>query len=159
MWKIFKLQHKYNKLLFVLLKRIVTNDFFKGKICMNPSKDPPSNEFNEVFEHWISRFANKDSQMGLMCFELHYTVDLLLELDNLKDIVDDCSRNVNFMNNKLGRTFVVFSTMNSLNKDLDIYFFTYWKSVLSSLLSKKVAFKTIVYIYKQKFFNNLVIIL
>ncbi len=75
---------------------------------MNPSKDPPSNEFNEAFEHWISRFLNKDPQMGLVCFESHYTVDILLELDNLKDIVDDCSRNVNFMNNKLGRTFVVF---------------------------------------------------
>lgn len=99
MWKIFKLQHKYNKLLFVLLERIITNDFFKGK---------SRNEFNEVIEHWISRFANKDPQMGLVCFELHYTMDILLELDNLKDIVDDCSRNVNFMNNKLGRTFVVF---------------------------------------------------
>jgi hypothetical protein len=34
-----KLQHKYNKVLFVLLKRTLNDDFFKGKIHMNPSKD------------------------------------------------------------------------------------------------------------------------
>jgi hypothetical protein len=35
MWKKIKLQHNYNKVLFVLLKRTLTNDFFKGKILMN----------------------------------------------------------------------------------------------------------------------------
>jgi hypothetical protein len=50
MWKKVKLQHKYNKVLFVLLERMLSNDFFKGKICMNPSKDPPFDEFNEVPE-------------------------------------------------------------------------------------------------------------
>jgi hypothetical protein len=40
-----KLQHKYNKVLFALLERTLTNDFFKGKIFMNPSKDPPFDEF------------------------------------------------------------------------------------------------------------------
>jgi hypothetical protein len=45
-----KLQHKYNKVLFALLERTFTDDFFKGKIRMNSSKDPPSNEFNEVLE-------------------------------------------------------------------------------------------------------------
>jgi hypothetical protein len=50
MWKKIKLQHKYSKVLFVLLERTSTDDFFKGKIRMNPSKDPPSNEFNKVFE-------------------------------------------------------------------------------------------------------------
>jgi hypothetical protein len=55
MWKKMKLQHKYNKVLFVLLERTLSDDFFKGKIHMNLSKDPPSNEFNEVLEQWISR--------------------------------------------------------------------------------------------------------
>jgi hypothetical protein len=50
MWKKIKLQHKYNKVLFALLERTCTDDFFKGKICMNSSKEPPSNEFNEVLE-------------------------------------------------------------------------------------------------------------
>jgi hypothetical protein len=50
-----KLQHKYNKVLFVLLERTLNNDFFKGKICMNPFKDPPFEEFNEIIEEWISR--------------------------------------------------------------------------------------------------------
>jgi hypothetical protein len=50
MWKKVKLQHKYNKVLFVLLERMLSNDFFKGKICMNPSKDLPLDEFNEVLE-------------------------------------------------------------------------------------------------------------
>ncbi len=36
MWKKIKLQHKYNKVLFVLLKRTLTDDFFKGKTLMNP---------------------------------------------------------------------------------------------------------------------------
>jgi hypothetical protein len=45
-----KLQHKYSKVLFVLLEKTFSDDFFKGKISINPSKDPPSNEFNEVFE-------------------------------------------------------------------------------------------------------------
>ncbi len=38
--------------------------------------------------------------MGLMCITSHYNMDPLLEFDNLKDVVDGCSRNVNFMNNK-----------------------------------------------------------
>ncbi len=54
-WKKMKLQHKYNKVLFVLLERTLNNDFFKGKICMNPFKDPPFEEFNEIIEEWISR--------------------------------------------------------------------------------------------------------
>jgi hypothetical protein len=45
-----KLQHKYNKVLFALLVRMLSDDVFKGKISMNPSKDPPSNEFNKVFK-------------------------------------------------------------------------------------------------------------
>ncbi len=36
MWKKIKLQHKYNKVLFVILKRNLTDDFFKGKTLMNP---------------------------------------------------------------------------------------------------------------------------
>ncbi len=55
MWKKMKLQHKYNKVLFALLEKTLNDDFFKGKICMNLSKDPPSNEFNEVLKEWISR--------------------------------------------------------------------------------------------------------
>jgi hypothetical protein len=39
-----------------------------------------------------------------MHLELHYRVDPLLELDSLKDVVDDYSRNVDFLNHKLGRT-------------------------------------------------------
>jgi hypothetical protein len=50
MWKNMKLQHKYNKVLFALLERMLSNDFFKGNIRMNLFKDPPSDEFNEVFE-------------------------------------------------------------------------------------------------------------
>jgi hypothetical protein len=50
MWKNMKLQHKYNKVLFALLERMLSNDFFKGKIRMNPFKDPHSDEFNEIFE-------------------------------------------------------------------------------------------------------------
>jgi hypothetical protein len=46
-----KLQHKYNKVLFVQLKRTLSDDFFKGKIRMNLLKDPPFDEFIKVFEH------------------------------------------------------------------------------------------------------------
>jgi hypothetical protein len=34
---------------------MLTDDFFKGKTYMNPPKDPPFDEFNEVLEQWISR--------------------------------------------------------------------------------------------------------
>jgi hypothetical protein len=97
--------------------------------------------------------------MGLVCLKSHYRVDPLLELDSFKDIVDNFSRNVNFLNHKSGRTFDVFSTTNSLNKDLDICFLTDCKSVFSGLLSMKVNFRAIVYICNQKSFNNLVITL
>ncbi len=60
--------------------------------------------------------------MGLVCMELYHRVDPLLELNNLKDVVDGSSRNVNFLNHKSRRTFVVFLTTNSLSKDLDVYF-------------------------------------
>jgi hypothetical protein len=83
--------------------------------------------------------------MGPMSLKLHYRVDPLLEHDNLKDAVEGSSKNVNFLNNKLGKMLCSL-TMNSLNKDLDVYFLTNWKSVFSSLLSMKVAFKAIVYI-------------
>jgi hypothetical protein len=87
--------------------------------------------------------------MGLVCLESHYRVDLVLEFDNLKDIVDGYLRNVDFLNNKLGRTFVVFLTMNSLREDPYIYYLIDWKNVLLSLLSMKVAFKAIVCICDQ----------
>jgi hypothetical protein len=96
--------------------------------------------------------------MGPMCFEPHYRVDLLLELDNLKDIMDGYSRNVNFLN-ILGRTFVVFLTTNSVKEDLNVYSLIDWKNVLLSLLSMKVAFKVINCIYDEESFNNLVITL
>jgi hypothetical protein len=84
-------------------------------------------------------------------------VDPLLELNILKDVVDGSSRNVNFLNHKLTRTFFVFSTTNSLSEDLDVCFLIDWKNVLLSLLSMKVSFKKIVYICYQKYFNNLVV--
>ncbi len=34
----------------MLLEKMLNDDFFKGKIRKNLSKDPPSNEFNEVLE-------------------------------------------------------------------------------------------------------------
>jgi hypothetical protein len=49
--------------------------------------------------------------------------------------------------------------MNSLSEDPNIYSQTNYKSVLSNLLSMKVAFKAIVCICNQKSFNNLVITL
>jgi hypothetical protein len=52
----------YNKVLFMLLEKTLNNDFFKGKICMNSSKDPPSNEFNKVLEQWISRSIDGNPQ-------------------------------------------------------------------------------------------------
>ncbi len=58
--------------------------------------------------------------MGLICLELHYRVDPLLELNSLKDDVDGFSRNVNFLNHMLRRTFVVFSISNFLNEDPDV---------------------------------------
>jgi hypothetical protein len=122
MWEKIKLEHKYNKVLFALLERTLTAGFFKGKICMNPSKDPPFDEFNEVLKQWISRSIGINPQMGHVCLKSHYRMDLLLELNNLKDIMDGYSRNVNFLNNKLGKTFVMFLTMNSLSKDPNICF-------------------------------------
>ncbi len=116
-----KLQHKYNKVLFTLLKKMLNNDFFKGKIHMNLSKDPPSDEFNEVFEHLISRSIDGNPQIGPMRLESHYKVDPLLEFDNLKYVVDESSRNVDVLNNKSGTIFVIFLTMNSLNEDPNIY--------------------------------------
>jgi hypothetical protein len=106
-----------------------------------------------------SRCTDGNPQMGHVCLESQYRVDPLLEFDNLKDIVDDYSRNVDFLNNKSRKTFVVFSTMNSLNKDLDVCSFIDYKSVLSSLLCMKITFKVIAFIYDQKSFNNLIVTL
>jgi hypothetical protein len=50
MWKKMKLQHKYSKVLFAILEKMLNDDFFKENIHMNPSKDPPFDEFIEVFE-------------------------------------------------------------------------------------------------------------
>jgi len=43
-----------------MLERTLNNDFFKGKIRMNPSKDPPFDEFNEVLKEWISRSIDEN---------------------------------------------------------------------------------------------------
>jgi hypothetical protein len=58
---------------------------------MNPSKDPPSDEFNKVFEQWISRSTDGNPQISPMHFKLHYKVNPLLELNNLKDSMDGFS--------------------------------------------------------------------
>ncbi len=55
---------------------------------MNLSKDPLSDEINEILEQWILRFIEGNPHMGLMCFESHYRVDPLLEFNNLKDAMD-----------------------------------------------------------------------
>jgi hypothetical protein len=94
--------------LFTLLKKTLIDDFFKGKIHMNPSKDPPSNEFNEVIKEWISRSTDRNPLMGRISFESHYKVNLFLELDNLKDAMDDSSRNVDILSNKFGKIFMFF---------------------------------------------------
>jgi hypothetical protein len=86
-----------------------------------------------------------------LCLESHYKVNELLKLNNLKDTTDNSSRNVNFLNSKYGRKFVVFSIMNFLSKDPNVYFQTDWKSILSSLLSMKVTFKVVIFICDQSF--------
>jgi hypothetical protein len=63
----------------------------------------------------------KTHRWGLMHLESHYKVDPLLELDNL-DVVDGSSKNVDFLDNKSRRMFTMFSTTNSLSKDLNICF-------------------------------------
>lgn len=88
-----------------------------------------------------------------MHLKSHYRVNSFLEFNNFKDIVDNFSRNVDFLNNRFGRIFVIFSITNSLEKDLDIYSQIDWKIVLSSLLSMKVTFKVVVCICDQKSFN------
>jgi hypothetical protein len=50
MWEKMKLQPKYSKVLFALLEMTLNDDFFKGRIYMNLSKNPPSDEFNKVLE-------------------------------------------------------------------------------------------------------------
>jgi hypothetical protein len=61
--------------------------------------------------------------MGFVCLKSHYWVDPLLEVDNHKDIMDNSLRNVDFLNNKLRRTFTMFSTMNSISEDPNVCFF------------------------------------
>ncbi len=95
--------------------------------------------------------------MGFVRFEFHYKVDPLLKLDNLKDVVDNSLRNVDFLNNKSKRMFVVFLITNSLNEDPNVCSIIDWKNVHLNLLSMKVAFKAIIYICDQKSFNNLVV--
>jgi hypothetical protein len=97
--------------------------------------------------------------MSLVHLKSHYKVLLLLEFDNLKDVMNDYSRNFDFMNNKSRRTFVVLWTTNSINRYPYVYSFPYWKNVFLSLLSMKVAFKVIVHICDHKFFINLVVTL
>ncbi len=143
----------------MLLERTLNDDFFKRKIHMNPSKDPPFDEFDKVFKEWISRSTNGNPQIDLVHLKSHYRVNPLLELDNLNDIVDDFSRNVDFLSNKFGRIFDVFSITNSLNEDQDVYSQIDWKNMLLSLLSMKIYSKTIVCICNQKSFNNLVVTL
>jgi hypothetical protein len=92
-----------------------------------------------------------------MHLESHYKVDPFLEFNGLKDVMDESSKNVDVLSSKFGRIFVVFLTMNSLSEDPNIYFQTDWKNVLLNLLSMKVAFKAIVSICNQKYFNNLVV--
>jgi hypothetical protein len=94
------------------MERKLSDDFFKGKIHMNLSKDLPSNEFNKIPKYWISRSIDGNPQMDLVHFKSHYKVDPLLEFDSFKDDVDGSSRNVDFLNHKLRRTFVVFLTKN-----------------------------------------------
>jgi hypothetical protein len=117
MWKKMKLQRKYSKVLFALLEMMLRDDFLKGKICINLFKDPPSNEFNEVLEEWISRSIIENPHMGLVRFKSHYRVNPFLELDSLKDIVDNFSRNVDFLGNKFGRIFAIFFTIIFLIED------------------------------------------
>jgi hypothetical protein len=138
---------------------MLSDDFFKGEMHMNPSKDPPFHEFYKVFEEWISRSTNGNPHIGLVRFKSHYKVDPLLKLDSLKDSMDNSSRNVDFLSNKSRRIFVIFSIMNSLIEHPYVYFQTDWKNMLSSLLSMKVTFKAIVCICDQKSFNNLVVTL
>jgi hypothetical protein len=52
----------------------------------------------------------------------HYKVNPLLEFNNFKGIMDDFSRNVDFLSNRFVRIFVIFLITNSLNEDLDVYF-------------------------------------
>jgi hypothetical protein len=50
---------------------MLTNDFSKGNIRMNPSKIPPFDDFKEVLKQWIPRFIDGNPQMGLVCPKLH----------------------------------------------------------------------------------------
>jgi len=71
-----------------------------------------------------------------MHLKSHYRVNSFLEFNNIKDIVDNFSRNV--LSNRFGRIFVFFLITNSLKEDLDVYSQIDWKIILWSLLSMKV---------------------
>ncbi len=151
MWKKMKLQYKYNKVLFALLEKTLNNDFFKEKIHMNMYKDPPSNEFNEVLEEWISRSIDRNPYIGHVFFKSHYRVDPLLELNSLKDIVDDFSRNVDFLSSKYGKIFVVFSTTIFLTEDPYVYPQTNWKSVLELVIHEGLLQSNCMYLRPKVF--------
>jgi hypothetical protein len=88
-------------------------------------------------------------RFGPIRFESHYRVDLFLELNNLKDIMDGFLRIVDFLNNKARRIFVVFLNTNSLIKDPNICFQIDWKNVFLSLLSMNIYFK-VIFVFETK---------
>ncbi len=68
--------------------------------------------------------------------------------------MDGISRNVDFLKSKFGKIFVVFSITNSLTEDIDVFFQTDWKSVLTI---HEGLLQAIVCICDQKSFNSLVV--
>ncbi len=52
--------------MFALLERMLTNDLFKGKVRMNPSKDPPSIELNKVLNNGFQGLL-KETHIWAMC--------------------------------------------------------------------------------------------
>jgi hypothetical protein len=64
---------------------------------VNPSKDRPSDEFNEVLEQWISNSIDGNPHICPMRLKSHYKVDPFMELDNLNDAMDGSSMVTSFL--------------------------------------------------------------
>ncbi len=70
----------YDNMLFTLLNNELSEDFYKFKITLNLSKDPPPHNFIDVPQRWIENMNSTTIKVKAILLDTHYIYVSFLKL-------------------------------------------------------------------------------
>jgi len=133
-----KRKHKCDENVFLTFTQ---HQFYKSKIMLNPTPEPPPQSFMDVLKRWIQNTNQDVMTIKAILVNTHYKYSALTTMNNIKAIVDgDISMSKLPMDN-VTSTIAFLLTVYSLVGKLITWKGLYWECLFTSLFNYKVNFQ------------------